>query len=114
MFAATGLARTVLARGGIRLPHFGPAGGGFGRTGFGHVGFGRTGFGHLGSFILHAVLWHIIGRAVGTIFRRFPALGTVAAVLLVAFAGYLVVRWVGRRRTRRNPYSRAGRGPRDW
>ncbi len=83
-------------------------------------GHGVGGLGRFGSFIVHAAIWHIVGQAVGTIFRRFPALGTLAALLLVASLVFLAVRWAGRRRRYRSrayppgPYDRVGRGPRDW
>lgn len=75
---------------------------------------GGAGLGRLGSFIVRAAIWHIVGQAVFTIFRRFPAVGTIAAVLLVCFVVYLLVRWVGRRRQRQRPYNGARQGPRDW
>ncbi len=97
---------TGLVQAGFRVPHGG--------------GHGVGGLGRFGSFIVHAAIWHIVGQAVGTIFRRFPALGTLAALLLVAFLVFLAVRWAGRRRRYRSrayppgPSDRVGRGPRDW
>lgn len=74
-------------------------------------GGSSAGLGQLGSFILHAAIWHVVGQAVGVIFRRYPALGTVAAVLLVGFGVYALARWVTRRaRARQRPYDGAGRG----
>jgi len=73
------------------------------------------GLGWLGSFIVHAAIWHIVGQGVSTLFRRFPALGAVAAVLMVAVGVYLLVRWASRRgRARQHPYDQTGRGPQDW
>ncbi len=53
-------AATAVLYSGIRGPRLGGRGGG--------------GLGHLGSFLVHAAIWHIVGQAVGTVFRRFPAL----------------------------------------
>ena len=93
-------AATAVLYSGIRGPRLGGRGGG--------------GLGHLGSFLVHAAIWHIVGQAVGTVFRRFPALGALAAFLLVGAGLYFAIRWLRRRRRTQRPYQTVGRGPRDW
>ncbi len=93
-------AATAALYSGIRGPRLGGRGGG--------------GLGHLGSFLVHAAIWHIVGQAVGTVFRRFPALGALAAFLLAGAGLYFAVRWLRRRRRTQRPYQPVGRGPRDW
>jgi len=58
--------------------------------------------------------WHIVGQAIGTVFRRFPVLGALAAFLLVGAGLYFAGRWFRRRRRTQRPYQPVGRGPRDW
>jgi len=105
-----------LARASLRIPHGGYSGGGLGGGFGGRRGGG--GLGHVSSFIVHAAIWHVAGQAIGTIFRRFPALGTVAAILLVLFVLSALIRWGNNRRrarSRRPPDATVGgRGPRDW
>ncbi len=106
-----------LARTSLRIPHGGYSGGGLGGGFGGRRGGG--GLGHAGSFIVHAAIWRVAGQAIATIFRRVPALGTVAAILLVLFVLPALTRWGNnhrrRARSRRPPYARVGgRGPRDW
>jgi len=73
-------AATAALYSGIRGPRLGGRGGG--------------GLGHLGSFLVYAAIWHIVGQAVATVFRRFPALGALAAFLLVGAGLFFAVRWL--------------------
>jgi hypothetical protein len=82
-------------------------------AGSGFIRPGR-GLGGIGSFIVRAAIWHIVGRAIFTIFRAYPFLGSVAAVLLVVGLVYLLMRWLSRRRLRQRAYGRTWQGPRDW